>query len=72
MNNNLIEAIRKDFALKHSEAVRKCMESPHPLRTAFEEVLKRWDALGNHKDDDFGEVQEAMEVAREVMEKTKS
>lgn len=34
---------------------------------AFKEVLKRWDALGTNKDDDFGDVQEAMEIAREKL-----
>lgn len=49
-----------------TDLVQLFMSQPDPLRAAFEEMLKRWDALGKHKDDDFGEVQEAIEAAREV------
>lgn len=32
------------------------------------ELMKRWDDLGKYKDDDFGEVQEQMEILREAIE----
>lgn len=37
------------------------------LKEASGEVLKCWDGLGRYKDDDFGEVQEAMEFLRAVL-----
>lgn len=37
------------------------------LVEAAREVVKRWDALGVYKDDDFGEVAEAMEVFRKSL-----
>lgn len=67
-----IERIFEEADKRHAENVKKCMSSPNPLQTAFAEVLRRWDDLGAYKDDDGGEVREAMEVAREVYNRVKN
>jgi hypothetical protein len=37
------------------------------LHIVVDEVIKRWDALGKYKDDDFGTVAEAIEVLRKTL-----
>lgn len=70
---NQIDAVRaenenlKEAAIIQFKTNVKLRGRIDKLREAIAEVLKRWDNLGTNKDDDFGEVGEAIGHLREAI-----
>ena len=52
---------RIDLKMKEREEKLRALSTEDLMK----EFFRRWDALGDHKDDDFGEVTEVVEIIRE-------